>query len=147
MAGRHARDAGALNEYRSLIFWSRTAMPHLVIEHSANVGALPLSDLLPALNRSLTASPEILDESDLKTRVVAFDQFRIGNQADSRAFVHAQLRLLSGRSPEAKRDLSERIAVVLRQFVPKPAGVQVQLSVEVIDMDRGSYVKEKLPQA
>ncbi|RZL63637.1 MAG: 5-carboxymethyl-2-hydroxymuconate Delta-isomerase [Variovorax sp.] len=122
-------------------------MPHLVVEHSTNLGQLPLADLLPALNRQLTASPEILDETDLKTRVVGVDQFRVGNEADGRAFVHAQLRLLSGRSPEAKRDLSERIAVVLRQFVPRPAGVLVQLSVEVIDMDRGSYVKEKLPQA
>ncbi len=122
-------------------------MPHLIVEHSANLGELPLNDLLPALNRSLTASPEILDETDLKTRVVAVDQFRIGNQADQRGFVHAQLRLLSGRTPEAKRDLTERIAVVLRQFVPRPTGVLVQLSVEVVDMDRGSYVKEKLPVA
>lgn len=122
-------------------------MPHLVIEHSANLGQLPIAELLPALNRELTASPEILDEADLKTRVVAVDQFRIGNESDARAFVHAQLRLLSGRTPEAKRELSERIAVVLRRFVPRPAGVLVQLSVEVVDMDRGSYVKEKLPQA
>ena len=122
-------------------------MPHLIIEHSVNLGELPLGDLLPALNRSLTASPEILEETDLKTRVVVVDQFRVGNQGDKRAFVHAQLRLLSGRSPEAKHDLSERIAVVLRQFVPRPAGVLVQLSVEVVDMDRGSYLKEKLPLA
>lgn len=122
-------------------------MPHLVIEHSANLGQLPLADLLPALNRELTASPEILDEADLKTRVVAVDQFRVGNESDARAFVHAQLRLLSGRTLEAKRELSERIAVVLRRFVPRPACVLVQLSVEVVDMDRGSYVKEKLPQA
>lgn len=122
-------------------------MPHLIIEHSANLGALPLADLLPALNRSLTASPEIKDETDLKTRVVAVDQFRVGNQAEARGFVHAQLRLLAGRTPDAKRSLSERIAVVLREFVPRPAGVLVQLSVEIVDMDRDSYVKEKLPLA
>ncbi|AMM23762.1 5-carboxymethyl-2-hydroxymuconate Delta-isomerase [Variovorax sp. PAMC 28711] len=122
-------------------------MPHLIVEHSANLGELPLGDLLPALNRSLTGSPEILNETDLKTRFVTIDQFRVGNQAGARGFVHAQLRLLSGRTPEAKHDLSERIAVVLRQFVPRPAGMLVQLSVEVVDMDRGSYVKEKLPLA
>ena len=119
-------------------------MPHLVIEHSANLGPLPVGDLLPALNRSLTASPAILDESDLKTRVVAVDTFRIGNQGEGRAFVHAQLRLLAGRTPEARRDLAQRIAAALREFVPRPAGVDVQLSVEVLDMDRDSYVKERL---
>lgn len=122
-------------------------MPHLVIEHSTNLGPFPVAEILPALNRSLTASPEVKDEADLKTRVVAVDTFRVGNQGEDRAFVHAQLRLLAGRTPEAKRDLSERIAVVLRQSVPRPAGVLVQLSVEIVDMDRDSYVKERLPQA
>ena len=79
--------------------------------------------------------------------VLAVDQFRVGNEAQARGFVHAQLRLLSGRSAEVKHDLSERIAKVLREFVPRPAGMLVQLSVEVVDMDRGSYVKERLPAA
>lgn len=119
-------------------------MPHLVIEHSANLSPLPIGELLPALNRSLTASPAILDESDLKTRVVAVDAYRVGNQDGSRAFVHAQIRLLAGRTPEVKRDLAQRIAAALREFVPRPVGLDVQLSVEVIDMDRDSYVKERL---
>ena len=60
------------------------------------------------------------------------------------AFVHAQLRLLSGRDAETKRDLTGRIADVLRRHAPRPAGVLVQLSVEIVDMDRPSYVKERL---
>ena len=119
-------------------------MPHLVIEHSANVGPLPVAELLPAINRSVTDSPSITDEADLKTRVVALDSFRIGNQAEGRAFVHAQLRLMAGRTPEAKRDLAQRIAAAQRSAVPRPAGLEVQLSVEIVDMDRDSYVKEKL---
>jgi 5-carboxymethyl-2-hydroxymuconate isomerase len=119
-------------------------MPHLIIQHSANLSPLPLAELLPALNASVTASPEIADETDLQTRVLPVDAFRIGNQGEQRAFVHAQLRLLSGRTPEAKRDLSERIAVVLRQYLPRPPGMRVQLAVEVVDMDRGSYIKERL---
>ncbi|MCE1250871.1 MAG: 5-carboxymethyl-2-hydroxymuconate isomerase, partial [Comamonadaceae bacterium] len=49
--------------------------------------------------------------------------------------------LLAGRTPEAKKDLSERIAAVLQRLTPQPAGVQVQLSVEITDMDRPSYFK------
>lgn len=119
-------------------------MPHLVIEHSRNLGDFPFERIVPALNHSVTASPEILDEADLKTRVVAHDRFRVGNEAEGRAFVHAQLRLMAGRSPEAKKDLAERIAVVLRAELPRPAGLMLQLSVEIVDMDRGSYVKERL---
>ena len=58
--------------------------------------------------------------------------------------MHAQLRLLAGRTPEAKQDLAERVATVLRRRTPKPEGMLVQLSVEIVDMDRPSYIKERL---
>jgi len=87
----------------------------------------------------------VLDEADLKTRFVrTTDSFQVGTEAVGRAFVHAQLRLLSGRSPEAKKDLAGRVAGVLRRLTPRPQGLLVQLSVEIVDMDRPSYVKERL---
>ncbi|RYF84200.1 MAG: 5-carboxymethyl-2-hydroxymuconate Delta-isomerase [Comamonadaceae bacterium] len=119
-------------------------MPHLVIEHSRNLGDFPFDRIVPALNRSVTAHPSILDAMDLKTRVVAHSQVRVGNEDEGHAFVHAQLRLLAGRSAEAKRELAERVADVLREHLPRPPGLTLQLSVEIVDMDRGSYVKERL---
>ncbi|GKT14820.1 5-carboxymethyl-2-hydroxymuconate Delta-isomerase [Acidovorax sp. SUPP2522] len=119
-------------------------MPHLVIEVSQNLSGLPEAQMLAELNRSLTASPEILDEADLKSRFLRTDRFEIGTAPAGRAFVHAQLRLLSGRSPETKQDLAGRVADVLRRLTPRPEGVMVQLSVEIVDMDRGSYVKKRL---
>ena len=119
-------------------------MPHLIVEYSRNLAGFPEAQALTELNQAITASPEVADEADLKTRFVVANSFAIGTAPDPRAFVHAQLRLLSGRTPEAKRDLSERVAAVLRRLAPKPAGVLVQLSVEIVDMDRGSYTKERL---
>ncbi|NMM76933.1 5-carboxymethyl-2-hydroxymuconate Delta-isomerase [Acidovorax sp. SRB_24] len=119
-------------------------MPHLIVEYSQNLAPFPEAEALSELNAAVTASLEIADEADLKSRFVLADSFEVGTAPAQRAFVHAQLRLLSGRSPEAKKDLSERVAGVLRRLAPKPAGVMVQLSVEVVDMDRGSYVKERL---
>lgn len=119
-------------------------MPHLIVEYSQNLGTFPEAQALVELNETITASPELADEADLKSRFVLVDSFAIGTAPAQRAFVHAQLRMLSGRSPEAKKDLTERIAVVLRRLTPKPAGVMVQLSVELVDMDRPSYVKERL---
>ena len=119
-------------------------MPHLTVEYSSNLAGFPKAEVLRALNQSVAGSPEVKDESDLKTRLVALDDFEIGTASAARAFVHAQLRLLSGRTPEAKKDLGERIADVLRRLTPRPAGLMVLLSVEMMDMDRASYVKEKL---
>lgn len=119
-------------------------MPHLIVEYSHNLGIFPEAQALVELNDTIAASPELADEADLKSRCVPAKTFAIGTAPAQRAFVHAQLRLLSGRSPAAKKDLTERIAVVLRRLTPKPAGVVVQLSVEIVDMDRPSYVKERL---
>ena len=119
-------------------------MPHLIVEYSQNLAGFPEAQALTELNQAVTSSPEVLDEADLKSRIVPVDSFEIGTAPANRAFVHAQLRLLSGRTPEAKKDVSERVAEVLRRLSPKPAGVMVQLSVEIVDMDRGSYVKERL---
>ena len=118
-------------------------MPHLIVEYSQNLDTFPEAQALIELNEAVTASPEFPDESELKSRFVLVDSFAIGTLPSQRAFVHAQLHLLSGRTPEAKKDLSARIAEVLRRLSPRPAGVLVQLSVEIVDMDRGSYVKER----
>ena len=119
-------------------------MPHLTIEYSRNLTGFPEAQVLTELNQAVTSSPEIADEADLKSRCVVLDRYAIGTAPAQRAFVHAQLRLLSGRTPEAKKDLSERIATVLRRLTPCPTGVLVQLSVEIVDMDRPSYIKERL---
>lgn len=119
-------------------------MPHLIVEYSRNLAGFPVAQALTELNQAVTASPEIADEADLKTRFVVANSFAIGTAPEFRAFVYAQLRILAGRTPEAKRNLSDRIAAVLRRLAPQPEGVEVQLSVEIVDMDRGSYTKERL---
>ena len=119
-------------------------MPHLIVEYSHNLAGFPEAQALTELNKAVTASTEVADEADLKTRFTVASSFAVGTADEPRAFVHAQLRLLSGRTTEAKKDLSERIASVLRRLAPRPAGVLVQLSVEIVDMDRGSYAKERL---
>ena len=119
-------------------------MPHLIVEYSANLPAFPEAQALAELNAAVCAHPQVQDEADLKTRFVRVDSFEIGTAPAGRGFVHAQLRLLSGRTPEAKKELAGCVAEVLRRFTPRPAGVMVQLSVEIVDMDRPSYVKERL---
>lgn len=119
-------------------------MPHLTIEYSANLPHYPEAETLTAVNAAVCGHPEVQDEADLKTRFVVADSFEIGTAPAQRAFVHAQLRLLAGRSATAKKELADRIAAVLRERTPRPQGLLVQLSVEIVDMDRGSYVKERL---
>ncbi|WP_159911211.1 5-carboxymethyl-2-hydroxymuconate Delta-isomerase [Pantoea sp. 18069] len=119
-------------------------MPHLCVEYSANLADLPEQQMLTELVNSVCNHPTIADEFDVKGRIAKTQQYVIGTVAASRGFIHAELRLLSGRTPEVKKELSDRIADVLRRLTPHPEGMLVQVSVEISDMDRGSYHKSKL---
>lgn len=119
-------------------------MPHLIVEYSANLAPFPERKALAELNEAVCGSPEVQAEADLKTRFICQSSFAVGTELAPRGFVHAQLRLLAGRTPEAKQDLAGRVAAVLRRRTPQPEGMLVQLSVEIVDMDRASYVKERL---
>ena len=120
-------------------------MPHLIVEYTDNLESFADAQVLDACNAAIIASGQVQVESDLKSRTIRTSQFVIGNDPTaSRGFVHAELRLLAGRTPEAKRDLSDRIAAVLRELTPQPEGMLVQLSVDIVDMDKGAYHKGKL---
>lgn len=120
-------------------------MPHIVVEYTPNLGELPFDAMLAAVTRKLIGSPEVTEESDLKARVLRAEHYRVGTADAGRGFIHVQLRVLAGRTPEAKDDLSKRVAQGMQEHMPQfPAGLMVYLSVEVVDMDRASYTKIRL---
>lgn len=120
-------------------------MPHIAIDYTPNLGELPFDAMLASVTQALSESPEVQDEADLKARVRRAEHFRVGLADSGRGYLHVQLRLLSGRTPEAKKDLSHRVAHALHGHLHAlPPGLQAHLSVEVVDMDRGSYTKIKL---
>lgn len=119
-------------------------MPHLYVEYSANLTGLPEQQLLTELTAAVCSHPTIADEFDVKARITPVRQFVIGTQPGLRGFVHVHLRWMSGRTPEAKKEVSDRMAAVLHRLTPHPAGMLVQLSVDVSEMERSCYYKGKL---
>lgn len=120
-------------------------MPHLIIEYTP--GLFEPDDLAPTLaevNSALVDGGSIRQETDLKSRMVALDAFRVGTAQGSRGFVYAQLRVLPGRDEPARAAMTACVGGVLRRRCRRPAGMQVQLSVEIIEMEKASYVKEIL---
>ncbi len=115
-------------------------MPHLTIEYTDNLHHVQAEPLLLALNRALLDSGQF-DEPDIKSRALRLQAYRTGTSPQPRAFVHAQLAILSGRSVETKQQLSASLLRVL-QSACEGAGVpSVQLSVDVQDMERACYAK------
>ncbi|MBV4459798.1 MULTISPECIES: 5-carboxymethyl-2-hydroxymuconate Delta-isomerase [Pseudomonas] len=116
-------------------------MPHLHLEYTANLPQLNADLALIRLNNTLVASGQFAAEYDIKSRAVKVETFRVGTAPGERAFVHVKLALLSGRSPQIKRQLSESLLAALQDLCEWPAGVDVQLCVELLDIDRESYTK------
>ena len=121
-------------------------MPHLHIEYTENLTGLNERELMRELNAVVCGHPTVPDEADVKARIarLAMGNVYIGTQPDNRGFVHVQLQLMAGRSTEAKKEMSDGMAAVLRRLVPHPEGVMVQLSVNVVDMDKATYFKGRL---
>ncbi|MEC4717717.1 5-carboxymethyl-2-hydroxymuconate Delta-isomerase [Noviherbaspirillum sp. CPCC 100848] len=115
-------------------------MPHLFVEYSENLAQFDAAACLATANAELVASGHF-EEVDIKSRACCVAAFRVGSAPAGRAFVAARLSILSGRSPEAKQDLSQRVLKALQQHLPSGTGLNTQLSVEVVDIDRSSYAK------
>ena len=118
-------------------------MPHLFIEYTDNLTGLDERALMRELNAVVCGQPSVADEADVKARIARLSNFFVGTQPEQRGFVHVQLRWLAGRSEQAKKEVSDGLAAVLRQL-PKPEGLMVQLSVEVAELDKPSYFKGRL---
>ena len=121
-------------------------MPHLTIEYTDNIPHFNARSTLIELNKVLVASNQF-EEIDIKSRAVKFETYVIGTAPDARAFVHAKLAILSGRSNETKRELSGSLLLTLKQICEWPANVNVQLCVEIQEIERESYTKAMVEPA
>ena len=115
-------------------------MPHLVLEHSANVPDRPdLRRILLELHDALVAT-SLFDRKDLKSRAVRHDVFAVGDGAEDRPFVALSIAVLDGRPDEVKATISEAALDVLVRAFPKLVGQgRGAISVEVRDLHRASY--------
>ena len=110
-------------------------MPHLIIEYAeALATAEQLRPMIDAVHQAAVASG-LFEEENIKTRVRSVAFYRTGTGQDP--FIHAQLRILSGRSQEQKKLLSEGVLAAIR----KQGWAAKIITVEVVDMDRATYSK------
>lgn len=108
-------------------------MPHCVIEHSTSIGA---DELVKAVfSGALKTGLFEPDGSDIKVRALGYESYMTGpSKAD---FVHVAVRILSGRTPRQKSELS---GSVFNEIVS--LGYRdLSITVEIVDMDRDSYRK------
>lgn len=114
-------------------------MPHLTIEFSSNLSAAITPALLRAVNHALLGTGQF-EEADIKSRALPFDCFVVGTKDSPRGFVAARLAMLSGRDADTKHDVAEALLAALESAITTD-GMELQISVEIVDIDRESYAK------
>lgn len=115
-------------------------MPHLTLEYTCNLAGFDAPAVLARANAAMFASG-LFGESDIKSRAIRVEDFLVGIESAPRAFVHARIALLPGRTGEQRRFLADAVLDALREAVGTPAGLHTQLSVETLELDRGSYAR------
>ncbi|MBC7906241.1 MAG: isomerase [Rhodospirillaceae bacterium] len=76
-----------------------------------------------------------------KTRFYVVDDAVIGDGHASHAMVHVDFRLLSGREPVLKQALGRTVLELVQAHLRQVAGMDIQVTVEVRDLDRPHYHK------
>lgn len=112
-------------------------MPHCIVEHSANLSS---SELMPLVFEAVRDSGLFeADGSDIKVRAIPYQDYLVGTGGGTRTvdFIHIELKILSGRTPEQKQHLSRGVLEQIKTLALQPCS----MTVEVVDMDRASYAK------
>jgi 5-carboxymethyl-2-hydroxymuconate isomerase len=123
-------------------------MPHLVLEYTANVGPPVDPGALFAQLHQALARTAAVDLAACKSRALALDVYHVGAGGPEQAFVHLEVRLLAGRLPAEKRRIAQAcLEILAAYYAASLESLQLQLTVEVRDMERESYLKTTGPKA
>lgn len=114
-------------------------MPHLTIEYTVNLADISPDDLLRRANRALLGSG-LFDEPDIKSRALCRTHFLVGAGHPGRAYVHARLAMLSGRTDAHRAAVAEAVKRALEPLLERQRLV-VQLTVETVEIHAASYAK------
>jgi 5-carboxymethyl-2-hydroxymuconate isomerase len=109
------------------------------LQFSSNLEGALDDGVLAAINLAASES-DLFDELDIKTRAIAFDRWQVGTASRERGFLHLVVAM-APRSAALEGSLSKALADALERSVRMPQGVCVQLCVEIVHVDTGTYVK------
>jgi 5-carboxymethyl-2-hydroxymuconate isomerase len=121
-------------------------MPHVIIEHSANVADhVDINKVVSAMHERVLATG-LAPLAGLRTRAIPVEHFVVADGLESNGYVAVTARLGPGRSTEQKQHLlSEMMSVLDEQLAPMVE--HLALSVELQDIDPSSRINKNYLRA
>ena len=111
-------------------------MPHLTIEHSANVGDwTSIAGLCDRLRREAVATG-VFPMAGVRVRAVRCDDYSIADGSPEMGFVDIVVRVGAGRSPETRREAVGRLFGAAEDFLKEVLAARpLALSMEMRELE------------
>ena len=114
-------------------------MPHIIIEYSANLTDLNITDLIHDCHHAMDGHHNVTNDR-VKTRAIKLENFWVGVHRTDGQMIHITLKLMTGRSVEARHELAKMIYDKAKAHLPKDKYPNTALTVEVVELDRATYI-------
>jgi 5-carboxymethyl-2-hydroxymuconate isomerase len=112
-------------------------MPHLIIEYTDNIEPFAVQPLLAKLHEEMVATGAV-NLKGIKSRAICLTDYVLADGDAGYAFVHVQMWIRDGRSPETKQEMAQRTMTILEEtFGHRFDGGYLSLSVDIQEMAKG----------
>lgn len=117
-------------------------MPHFILEYTANLRShASIEVLLPEVNR-LLIDLGLYPIGGIRSRAIEYEHYAIADGSAPAAFVHANLKIGSGRTQEEKQRTGDALFSLLKEhFAEIFATSGLALSLELSEFSEGGTWK------
>lgn len=118
-------------------------MPQIRVEVTPSLlQRLDIQKMLGELHEAVVANATPAKLVDCKSRVYALEATRQGDGVTPSAMIHVDLKLLAGRTVEARQKVGNALLAILdAHAAPHAKGITIQTSIEVIEMPKETMLK------
>lgn len=119
-------------------------MPHIIIEHSADIANSEIISLQESIHQLLKTIEGNIDPDQCKLRALSFSEYFVGYPDQlSASFIHITFKLLLGRSLEVRKALSASIVELAQVFIKNQnlKSTRCDISVDIVEMNPETYQK------
>lgn len=121
-------------------------MPHFIVEYTDNIkqdGDIP--SLLKKVNDVLISQRGVFPTGGIRSRAIELKDYVIADGMEDDAFIHAQLKIGSGRTEEEKKKVCDDIFNVLTDhFAELLKKRYIALSFELHEFQHATYKKNNI---
>jgi len=110
-------------------------MPHCIIEYSKDLDKeISVQEIMSKTYQGALKS-KLFSPHDIKIRATAFEHYQTADTKES--FIHINIKILSGRTLEQRKILSDTVLNEFQEIKVKPLSITIQIS----ELEKESYSK------